>query len=313
MEESVKAKSLHKKSKREGYRIFLYALPTIIFVLIFSYLPLRGWIYSIYNYQPGLPVSDCEFVGMKYFTKLFSNPVMRMNLFKSLRNTFAMVGLGILTSPLPMLFAIFLSEMRSKGFKKFVQTVTTMPHFISWIIMYFLVFSMLNVNNGFVNTLLVQMGIIEKPINFLASQKHVWVTMKGYELWKELGWSAIVYLAAIAGIDQELYEAAMVDGANRLQRIWHITVPGMIETFFVLLIMSLGNFLNTGMEQYYVFQNAMNKDYIQVLDLYVYNIGIGNGQISYATAIGIMKSLVAVIMFGFVNWLSKAVRGYSMF
>ena len=137
--------------------------------------------------------------------------------------------------------------------------------------------------------------------------------MKGYELWKELGWSAIVYLAAIAGIDQELYEAAMVDGANRLQRIWHITVPGMIETFFVLLIMSLGNFLNTGMEQYYVFQNAMNKDYIQVLDLYVYNIGIGNGQISYATAIGIMKSLVAVIMFGFVNWLSKTVRGYSMF
>ena len=112
---------------------------------------------------------------------------------------------------------------------------------------------------------------------------------------------------------QELYEAAMVDGANRLQRIWHITVPGMIETFFVLLIMSLGNFLNTGMEQYYVFQNAMNKDYIQVLDLYVYNIGIGNGQISYATAIGIMKSLVAVIMFGFVNWLSKTVRGYSMF
>ena len=105
----------------------------------------------------------------------------------------------------------------------------------------------------------------------------------------------------------------MVDGASRLQRIWHITVPGMIETFFVLLIMSLGNFLNTGMEQYYVFQNAMNKDYIQVLDLYVYNIGIGNGQISYATAIGIMKSLVAVIMFGFVNWLSKAVRGYSMF
>lgn len=120
-------------------------------------------------------------------------------------------------------------------------------------------------------------------------------------------------MAAIAGIDQELYEAAMIDGAGRLQRIWYITVPGLVETYFVLLIISFGNFLNTGMEQYYVFQNAMNQDYIQVLDLYVYNQGIKGGQVSYATAIGTMKSLIALVLFTFANILSKKVRGTSVF
>ena len=137
--------------------------------------------------------------------------------------------------------------------------------------------------------------------------------MLGYSKWKGLGWGAIVYLAAISGIDQELYEAALIDGAGRLQRIWHITVPGLIETYFVLLIKSFGNFLNTGMEQYYVFQNAMNQDYIQVLDLFVYNQGIKGGQISYATAIGTMKSLIALTLFTFANLLSKKVRGTSVF
>lgn len=309
----TKEKKLSKLNRQEGYRIFLYTLPAIIFVFVFHYLPLWGWLYSVFDYKPGFSVRDLDFVGMKYYTKLFSNGAMRTNLFTSLRNTFAMAGLGILTSPIPMIFAIFLSEMSSRRFKLFVQTATTLPHFISWIIMYSLVFSMLNMNNGFINTVLVQVGILDEPINFLTSRSHVWLTMRAYDIWKELGWSAIVYIAAIAGIDQELYEAAMVDGANRLQRIWHITVPGLRETYFVLLVMSVGNFLNTGMEQYYVFQNAMNKDYIQVLDLYVYNIGIGGGQISYATAVGIMKSVVAIVLFGSVNRLAKSVRGQSIF
>lgn len=128
-----------------------------------------------------------------------------------------------------------------------------------------------------------------------------------------MGWSAIVYLAAIAGIDQEQYEAAMLDGVGRLQRILHVTIPGLLPTYFVLLIMSLGNFFNTGMEQYFVFQNAMNKEYIQVLDLYVYNQGIGTGNVPNATAVGIMKSVVALAMFSGANALSKAVRGSSVF
>ena len=308
---------LPKKSasavQRDGVKLFFMLLPCLIFVFIFSYLPLWGWSYSFFNYKPGKALLDCEFVGWDHFTRLFGNPVLRRQLIMVLRNTLAMAGLGVLFSPLTPVFAICMSELTNRRYRKIVQTLTTLPHFISWTIMYSLVFFMLNVNTGFINNLLVQTGVLDQPVNFLVSQDHVWLTMQGYGLWKGLGWGAIVYMAAIAGIDQELYEAAMIDGAGRLQRIWYITVPGLVETYFVLLIISFGNFLNTGMEQYYVFQNAMNQDYSQVLDLYVYNQGIKGGQVSYATAIGTMKSLIALVLFTFANILSKKVRGTSVF
>ncbi len=299
--------------QRDGVKLFFMLLPCLIFVFLFSYLPLWGWSYSFFNYKPGKALLDCEFVGWDHFTRLFGNPVLRRQLIMVLRNTLAMAGLGVLFSPLTPVFAICMSELTNRRYRKIVQTLTTLPHFISWTIMYSLVFFMLNVNTGFINNLLVQTGVLDQPVNFLVSQDHVWLTMQGYGLWKGLGWGAIVYMAAIAGIDQELYEAAMIDGAGRLQRIWYITVPGLVETYFVLLIISFGNFLNTGMEQYYVFQNAMNQDYIQVLDLYVYNQGIKGGQVSYATAIGTMKSLIALVLFTFANILSKKVRGTSVF
>ena len=308
---------LPKKSasavQRDGVKLFFMLLPCLIFVFLFSYLPLWGWSYSFFNYKPGKALLDCEFVGWDHFTRLFGNPVLRRQLIMVLRNTLAMAGLGVLFSPLTPVFAICMSELTNRRYRKIVQTLTTLPHFISWTIMYSLVFFMLNVNTGFINNLLVQTGVLDQPVNFLVSQDHVWLTMQGYGLWKGLGWGAIVYMAAIAGIDQELYEAAMIDGAGRFQRIWYITVPGLVETYFVLLIISFGNFLNTGMEQYYVFQNAMNQDYIQVLDLYVYNQGIKGGQVSYATAIGTMKSLIALVLFTFANILSKKVRGTSVF
>ena len=308
---------LPKKSasavQRDGVKLFFMLLPCLIFVFLFSYLPLWGWSYSFFNYKPGKALLDCEFVGWDHFTRLFGNPVLRRQLIMVLRNTLAMAGLGVLFSPLTPVFAICMSELTNRRYRKIVQTLTTLPHFISWTIMYSLVFFMLNVNTGFINNLLVQTGVLDQPVNFLVSQDHVWLTMQGYGLWKGLGWGAIVYMAAIAGIDQELYEAAMIDGAGRLQRIWYITVPGLVETYFVLLIISFGNFLNTGMEQYYVFQNAMNQDYIQVLDLYVYNQGIKGGQVSYATAIGTMKSLIALVLFTFANILSTKVRGTSVF
>ena len=299
--------------QRDGVKLFFMLLPCLIFVFLFSYLPLWGWSYSFFNYKPGKALLDCEFVGWDHFTRLFGNPVLRRQLIMVLRNTLAMAGLGVLFSPLTPVFAICMSELTNRRYRKIVQTLTTLPHFISWTIMYSMVFFMLNVNTGFINNLLVQTGVLDQPVNFLVSQDHVWLTMQGYGLWKGLGWGAIVYMAAIAGIDQELYEAAMIDGAGRLQRIWYITVPGLVETYFVLLIISFGNFLNTGMEQYYVFQNAMNQDYIQVLDLYVYNQGIKGGQVSYATAIGTMKSLIALVLFTFANILSKKVRGTSVF
>lgn len=305
---------MHGKNlkRQKSIKLLLYALPGILMVFIFSYLPLWGWSYAFFQYKPGKSLANCAFVGWDNFTQLFGNAVMRRNLFRVLGNTFGIHFLGYVFSPLPMLFAIFLSEMKSRRFQKLVQTVTTLPNFISWVIMFSLATSLIG-NNGLINNLLMQLNIIDHPINILNSSEHVWLKQVLLQQWKNLGWSAIVYFASIAGIDQEMYEAAMVDGANRWQKIRYITIPQLIPTYFVLLIMSIGNFLNTGVDQYLAFGNALNKDYIEVLDLYVYNLGIGNGQISFSVAVGIMKSVVALVLFGTANFVSKKVRGTSVF
>ena len=300
------------QKRRESYKLFLFILPCLIFIFIFSYLPLRGWIYAFTNYKPGYQWKVMDWVGFSNFTKLFGNAVMRQTMFQVIGNTLYYAILGVILSPVPMFFAIFLNEMSSSKCRKIVQTLTTLPHFISWVIMYSLVFFMLS-PNGFVNTLLMNLGLISEPTDVLASGDHVMLTQRLYQLWKETGWNAIVYLAAIAGIDQEQYEAAMIDGANRFQKIWYITVPSLSSTYFVLLVMSFGNFLNTGFDQFYVFQNAFNKEQIQVLDLYVYNLGIGSGQTSMATAVGMAKSIIALVLFTLANLLSKKVRGTSVF
>lgn len=301
-----------KKRNKEGFKYFMYIIPGLILVMLFAYKPIAGWIYAFTNYKPGMSWDRIDFVGLKNFTRMFANPAQRAQVAQVMVNTFAMAGLGQLTGPLAMAFAIFLNEMNSKRCQRLVQTITTLPHFISWVIMYSMVYYMLS-TSGFANTVLKNLGMIEQPINFLATADYTYLKMFLYGTWKGLGWSAIVYLAALAGIDQEQYEAAMIDGANRFQRIWHITVPGLLPTFFVLFIMGIGNFLNTGMEQYYVFQNAMNKEFIQVLDLYVYNQGIGQGNIPFATAVGMLKSIVALVLFIAANTVSKAIRGTSVF
>lgn len=220
--------------------------------------------------------------------------------------------LGYLFSPLPMLFAIFLSEIQCAPFKKVVQTLTTLPNFISWVLVYAVAFAMFSVGDGFVNRILIQMGILDNGINFLASPNHIWIKMYAWSLWKSLGWSSIIYIASISGIDQELYEAATVDGANRFGCIRHITIPSLIPTYFVLLILSIANFINTGMEQYYLFQNPMNKSSIEVLDLYVYNRMMDQNY-SFGIAVGILKSLVSIVMLFVANRLSKSIRGESVF
>jgi len=237
---------------------------------------------------------------------------MRRNLLRVLKNTFGIHFLGYVFSPLPMFFAVFLNEMKSTKFQKVIQTVTTLPNFISWVIMFSLATTIFG-TNGLVNNLLAQAGWTGGSVNILNSSEHVWITQVLLQQWKNMGWSAIIYFAAIAGIDQELYEAAMVDGANRWQKIRYITLPQLIPTFFVLLIISIGNFLNTGIDQYLAFGNALNKESIEVLDLYVYNLGIGNGQISFSVAVGIMKSVVALVLFSVANIASKKVRGSSVF
>jgi len=296
----------------ERYRLFLYALPFLVLVFLFSYLPLYGWIYSLYNYRPGFKLSDTPFVGLQWFRSIFANPTQTQEVGRVMRNTVAMSSLGILTSVLPVAFAILLSEVRSMRFKKMVQVLTTLPNFISWVLVYAVAFMMFNVDNGLVNKIMIELGLQERGINYLATDSHTWLAMILWATWKGLGWGAIMYIAAITSIDQELYDAAKVDGAGRFRMMWNITVPGIMPTYFVLLLLQVANFINNGMEQYFVFQNPINKDHIEVLDLYVYNIGMLGTNFSFATAVSMLKSLISIGLLLFVNRLSKLVRGESI-
>lgn len=295
-----------------GFRLFLMAAPFLAAVFVFSYFPLYGWLYAFFDYRAGLQLFSCKFVGFKYFEQLVNNAVLFRELVRVLRNTFAMSFLGLLVSPLPVIFAVMLTEARAKVFRRIVQTLSTLPNFISWIMVYSVIWAMFSVGDGFVNRLLLQLKLVDTEINFLASTDNVWLTMLSYSIWKSLGWSAIMYLAAIAAIDQEQYEAAIVDGAGRFRLIWHITIPGILPTFFVLLLLTIANFINNGMEQYFIFQNPMNKDTIEVLDLYVYNKGMVGNNIPFATAVSMLKSLVSVVLLFAANGLSRSVRGETI-
>ncbi|WP_438433870.1 ABC transporter permease [Gorillibacterium sp. sgz500922] len=293
------------------YKLFLMALPFLAITFIFYYLPISGWIYAFYDYIPGIPLKDTPYVGMQWFKSIVANPTQTAEVLRVLKNTVAMSFLGLVTSVFPVVFAILLTEIRTGWYRKLVQTLTTIPNFISWILVYALAFSLFSVDNGVVTAILAQFKLVPEGYNFLASDSHMWLKMIVWYWWKSLGWGAILYLAAIAGIDQDLYEAAETDGAGRFRKIWHITVPGLMPTFFVLLLLSIGNFVNNGMEQYFAFQNAMNKDTIEVLDLYVYNIAFANN-FPFATAVSMLKSLVSVFLLFAANTLSKAVRGESI-
>lgn len=307
-----KKKKLSAIKRRASYKEFLLILPFIILVVIFSYYPLYGWVYAFFDYKPPMPLTMDQFVGFKWFQSIVSSPAKIRQILEVLRNTFAMSGLHIGFSWLPMAFAIFLNEIRNRPFKKIVQTVTTLPNFISWVLVYSVAFNFFS-STGMVNNLLTQLGLIKQPIMFLQSSDNVWFVQWLWLTWKNLGWAAIMYLAAIASIDRELYEAATVDGASRFQSIIHITVPGLLPTFFVLMMLNIANILTNGLEQYYVFQNAFNKDYIQVLDLYVFNVAMAGRSYSVATAISMMKSLISVILLCGVNGFSKVVRKESIF
>jgi putative aldouronate transport system permease protein len=298
------------REKWERSKLLLLAVPGIAVIFCFHYLPLWGWSFAFFDYKPGIPLARSVFVGWDNFRFLFMNPIMRENLLRVLVNTLGMQMLGYLFSPLPMIFAVLLSDMHGTKFKKLVQTISTLPHFISWVIVFSLATQLFG-SNGLVNVLIRNAG--GETFNILQSNQHVWITQVLLGQWKGLGWSSIIYFAAIAGIDQEMYEAALVDGAGKMQRIWHITLPELIPTFFVLLIMSIGNFLNDGIDQYLNFGNALNMSKIEVLDLYVYNMGIRNNQISFSVAVGIMKSVIAIILFSLANMASKKIRGSSVF
>lgn len=294
----------------DKFKLFLLFLPIILLTFLFSYLPLLGWRYAFFDYKAGDTLSMDKFVGFKWFTQLFQNSATKKDILRVIKNTLAMSGLGIATSWLPMMFAIFLTEIKNNRFRRIVQTFTTIPNFISWVLVYAIALALFS-TDGFINTFINSTGGMSDT-NYLMSESHMWLKMLAWGTWKSLGWNAIIYVASISGIDQSLYEAASIDGAGRFQKMWYVTVPSLIPTYMVLLLMSVANILTNGMDQYLVFSNAVNKDAIEVLDLYVYNLGITGGLIPLSTVIGMVKSVISVILLFSANGISKAVRGESI-
>lgn len=303
-----------KYEMESRYKLFLMFLPFVALAFVFCYLPLYGWRYAFFDYKSGGALNADNFSGMKWFLYLFQNSATRSDMVKVMRNTLIMSGLGICTSWIPMVFAIFLCEMNNLHFRRFVQTCTTIPNFISWVLVYALALAIF-ASDGFINTFLHTIGMLAEDKtgkNYLMGNSFTWVKMWLWGTWKGVGWSAIIYIAGISGIDRSLYEAATVDGAGRFQKMWHITLPGLLPTFFVLLLMAIAGCLSNGLDQYLVFQNAQNKETIRVLDLWVYELGIGSGSIPLSTVIGMFKSVISVILLFGANAVSKALRGESI-
>lgn len=303
-----KKNNVLSKKKWIGVKYFLLAFPFILFVILFSYVPLFGWAYAFTDYKPGMLMSNMKFVGLLNFLKLFNE---KDEILRVLRNTLVMSGLNIICSPLPVLFAIMLNEVRSSRFKKLIQTTTTLPNFISWIVVYGLAFSMFS-NNGFINSIMTKLNLPVSDINLLGNNSTIWTFELCLGIWKSLGWNAIIYVAAIAGIDTELYDAAKVDGANKIKSIIHVTIPGILPAFLVLLLLGISNLLNNGFDQYFVFYNTMVADRIEVLDYFVYKVGILVGDYPYSIAIGILKTIISILLLFSVNAVSRKIRSESL-
>lgn len=283
-------------------------IPSVLFILVFSYFPISGWIYSFFDYRIGYKLSKCEFVGLDNFIYAFGDPYI----ITVILNTLIISILGLLGLPLAGMIAILLSEVRGKKFKKTVQTAITIPNFISWIIIYSIMFSLFS-NDGLLTTLVRGLsGNRDSTVTLLTNPGTAKLFMVLTNIWKTVGYNSIIFFAAVTGIDSQLYDAAAVDGAGRWQKILHITIPGILPTFITLLIISVGAILNNGFEQYYVFVNPMIQKNIEVLDYYVYRIGMLNNDIPASTAVSMIKTFISVVLVFGVKKLSKKTLGQSI-
>ena len=277
------------------------SVPFVLWVIVFKYAPLAGWLMAFQDYKPKLGILGSKWVGLKHFKALFHEE----QFYQALQNTLGMSILAIVFSTIFSVgFALLLNELRSLKLKRVVQTVSYLPHFVSWVVVANIVGQILS-TTGILNEVLMSLHIIKSPINFMSQPNLFWGVVTGSDLWKETGWNAIIYLAAITGIDVQLYEAAKVDGANRWQQIKSITLPSIKGTIIILLIMAIGNLINIGFEKQYLLGNNTVAAKSLVLDKYALDYGIGRMRYSYGTAIGMFKSVVGIVLIFFANTLAK--------
>ncbi|MBO2942650.1 sugar ABC transporter permease [Paenibacillus sp. F411] len=279
---------------------YLLAAPTTLFFILFKYVPLWGNILAFQDYNPFRGFAESEWVGFEHFRVFFGYE----DFWILLRNTLAISFLGLFLSfPLPIVLALILNEVRQEKFKRVAQSIVYLPHFLSWVVVASFTYLFLSTDVGLVNKFLVFIG--QDPVSILTNPNAFWLMLTGQSIWKEVGWGTIIFLAAIAGVDPQQYEAALLDGANRMRQIWHITLPAISGTIVILIILRMGSMLEVGFEQVLLMQNPLVQPVAEVFDTYVYKRGLLSGQFSYGVAVGVFKSVASLILIVSANQLAK--------
>lgn len=302
------SKNTVSRLKKDKY-IYLMLLPGVVWVLVFWYSPLYGSIIAFKDYKPMLGIMGSPWVGLKHFESLMSKDFLQI-----LRNTLVLsLGCLFIGFPAPIIFALMVSGIKNKAYRKAVQTFSYVPHFVSWVVVSSICFIFFAPQSGVINAGLIKLGLISHGIGFLEKGQLFVVMMIVTNVWKSTGWSAIIYFSAIAGVDAELYESAIIDGAGTIQKMWYITLPSIMPTILVMLIMAVSNILNAGFEQQMVMANDLVWDWADVIDTYSYRYGLKMLRYSYGSAVGFFKSVISCLLLFGSNKIVQKMTGYSLY
>ncbi len=298
----------------EQWDLQILVLPGILLLFVFSYIPIYGLVMAFQEFRVGDFPGQSEWVGFKQFISLVTDSAIPQVLRNTLVISLLKLTIGFVC---PIIFAVMLNEMKNQGIKKTIQTVSYLPHFISWTVCALLMFDFLSTDGGAVNEMLMAAGFIDKPIGFFQDGKYFWGLALVTDTWKELGWNSIIYISAIAGVDAEMYEAADIDGATRAQKMWHITIKAIKPTIILLFIMNVGGILNANFDQIMMLTKQLSigalTEYANVIDTYIFRMGISLGRVSYGTAAGLLKSIINFILLLVANTIADKAGENALF
>jgi ABC-type polysaccharide transport system, permease component len=296
-----------RKTAKKEWEYYILIFPAIIFFILFNYMPMYGLIISFKDMQPGLTISESPWVGLKWFSEFFNSPYF----WRSLKNTLILaLNILVIEFPLPIVFALILNEIKGIRLKKIMQSISSFPHFISTVIVVAILFNFLGVENGLVNNFIKSFG--KEPINFFNSEGWYMPLYIFTDLWKELGWSSIIYIATLANIDPCLYEAAKIDGASRYRQIIHVSLPGLYSTIMILLILQIGNMFNIGFEKVILMYNPSIYGVADIISTFVYRSGILGGRYSYSAAVGFFNQILNFIILVIANKTTRRISGEGL-
>lgn len=306
----TRAKGIKWKRMRRMKVLYFMLLPAVISTFIFNYLPLSGWYIAFSRYRTGKGIFEGEFIGFENFKTFFIESTDYAYVFV---NTLVINILSLLlVIGLSFVFSLLLTELSSARYRKVIQAITFIPYFISWIIAYSLVYAMFSSYSGVVNVVLTNLGILDHSLNILGDKTYAWGLIICLNIWNKMGYNSIIFLSAITSIPSDQYEAAAIDGANRWQKVWFITIPGLIPTLIMLMVINAGWLLNSNFEQFFMFSNPTNWERMEVFDMYIYKFGFQLLNYSYATAIGIVRTIISIALVTLVNWISRLTAGKSV-